>query len=242
MTRLPISGEAGGKSAAAYVRLKEMAVNGELRPALQLKPADIAHRFGFSDTPVREALSRLYAEGFIDWRRSQGYYSKVFIEPEQRQLLEVCQDLLMASIASHSQARGEGLLRSLAELAPAALERDDSAEYVAAQVETMYVGLAEAGGNLVRLDLTRQMIERTHLVRVLDLRAREVATVTLEAMRGIARALLAHDPSTAGRLGRETLQSRIGRLARLVGEANAQAATSTFPDDGSARRWRPLEG
>ncbi|USQ95300.1 GntR family transcriptional regulator [Caulobacter sp. RL271] len=238
MTRLPTSGEAGGKSAAAYVRLKELAVRGELRPALQLRPADIARRFGFSDTPIREALARLYAEGFVEWRRSQGYYSKVFTEPEQRELLEVCQDFLVASIAG-LPSRPEAMIpRPLTDMSPTVLERDDSAEFIAAQVEGLYIGLAEAAGNATRLDMVRQMMERTHLVRVLDLRAVTVARATIDVVVAMGEALLTRDLDAAERAGRQAVRSRLDRLSHLVGEANAQAATSTFPDDGFGRPWR----
>lgn len=238
MTRLPPSNESAGKSVTAYVRLRELAVRGDLRPALQLRPADLARRFGFSDTPVREALARLYAEGFIEWRRSQGYYSKIFTEPEQRELLELCQDLLVASIARLPGRLEAVSLRPFTALSPAVLERGDSAEFVAAQIEAFYIGLAEAAGNVTRLELVRQMMARTHLVRVLDLRAEAVAHATIEVITAMAHALLARDLETAEHAGREAVRSRLTRLAHLVGEANALAATSTFPNDGHGRAFR----
>lgn len=229
MIRLAVTPGAGGKAAAAYEFLKESAMRGQIRPGRQLVPAALAKTFGTSHTPVREALYRLFGEGFVDWRKNQGYYSKVFTELEQRELHEFGLALLTTSMEAFLADRATQLLEDLADLDPALAEGADAAINIAARAEAMYIGLAEATGNSVRVNTTRIVIERTHIVRVIDLRNDEVAVATLEVLRGVGRALLRQDPETAQRLGRDTLTGRLERLAHLVGEANAHAAASLFP-------------
>lgn len=45
--------------------LREMIIGGEVRPGESLRQRDLASRFGVSQTPVREALRRLEAEGLV---------------------------------------------------------------------------------------------------------------------------------------------------------------------------------
>lgn len=45
--------------------MREMIVSGEVGPGQQLKQRDLAARFGVSQTPIREALRRLEAEGLV---------------------------------------------------------------------------------------------------------------------------------------------------------------------------------
>ncbi len=49
-----------------HVSLRESILHGELAPGAHLGEAELAERLGVSRTPVREALSRLAAEGLVE--------------------------------------------------------------------------------------------------------------------------------------------------------------------------------
>jgi DNA-binding GntR family transcriptional regulator len=53
------------KSDIVTARLRTLIQTGELPPGAVLRQRDLAKRFGVSPTPVREALRRLEAEGFV---------------------------------------------------------------------------------------------------------------------------------------------------------------------------------
>jgi DNA-binding GntR family transcriptional regulator len=53
------------KSDIVTARLRSLIQTGELPPGAVLRQRDLAKRFGVSPTPVREALRRLEAEGFV---------------------------------------------------------------------------------------------------------------------------------------------------------------------------------
>ena len=51
---------------AVVERLREDIINGTLRPGEAIKDAELANRFGFSITPVQEALTQLALEGLVE--------------------------------------------------------------------------------------------------------------------------------------------------------------------------------
>jgi DNA-binding GntR family transcriptional regulator len=108
------------------------------------------------------------------------------------------------------------------------LDQDNAPERVAELAERMYLSLAQATGNELRLEVSRLFLARTHFVRVIDLRNRATAAAKVEAVVGVGRSLLAGDLETARALTREALIGRLSRLDHLVGLANAEASTTPF--------------
>ncbi|WP_170055800.1 GntR family transcriptional regulator [Neoroseomonas marina] len=85
---------------AATHRLREEIVAGALPPEARLRLRDLAARTGYGATPLREALSRLAAEGFVVFEGQKGFSvppvtrahllditrSRQFVEPEALRL------------------------------------------------------------------------------------------------------------------------------------------------------------
>lgn len=59
-------------SSRAVLALRELILDGDLHPGARLAEADLAARLGVSRTPVREALTRLAAEGLVDLAPNRG--------------------------------------------------------------------------------------------------------------------------------------------------------------------------
>jgi DNA-binding GntR family transcriptional regulator len=74
---------------SVYEALVELVVGGGLRPGQHLVESDLARQLGVSRQPVREALHRLEAEGWVDLRPSQGAFVHVPTDREINQLLDV---------------------------------------------------------------------------------------------------------------------------------------------------------
>lgn len=66
MTRAVTSAE------RALARLRELILDGDLRPGTRLGEVELADRLGVSRTPVREALTRLAAEGLVEVAPNRG--------------------------------------------------------------------------------------------------------------------------------------------------------------------------
>jgi DNA-binding GntR family transcriptional regulator len=56
----------------ALASLRELILDGDLRPGTRLGEVELAERLGVSRTPVREALTRLAAEGLVEIARNRG--------------------------------------------------------------------------------------------------------------------------------------------------------------------------
>ena len=79
--------------------LRELILGGELAPGARLGEVELADRLGVSRTPVREALSRLAAEGIVEIQPNRGARVATWTVAE----LEGVFDLRSAS--SHSSPR-----------------------------------------------------------------------------------------------------------------------------------------
>jgi DNA-binding GntR family transcriptional regulator len=60
-------------SSYAYDQLKSLVLSGDVPLGIRLKEEHLADRLGVSRTPVREALLRLFAEGFLTRHTEGGY-------------------------------------------------------------------------------------------------------------------------------------------------------------------------
>src|SRR5262250_1195290 len=74
---------------SVYEALVELVVEGRLRPGQHLVETELARQLGVSRQPVREALHRLEAEGWVDLRPNQGAFVHVPTDQEVDELLDV---------------------------------------------------------------------------------------------------------------------------------------------------------
>lgn len=54
------------KSGLAHQQIKQMILSGEMRPGDRVKLGEVSRRLGISETPIREAMTALVAEGWLD--------------------------------------------------------------------------------------------------------------------------------------------------------------------------------
>src|SRR6202050_1883907 len=74
---------------SVYEALVELIVAGALRPGQHLVESELARQLGVSRQPIREALHRMEAEGWVDLRPSQGAFVHVPTDSEVDELLDV---------------------------------------------------------------------------------------------------------------------------------------------------------
>lgn len=73
--------------------IEDAVIAGEFGPGDRLDEVSLAHRFGVSRTPVREALLQLGAEGFIDVRPRRGAVVSVLSPHRLIEMFEVMAEL-----------------------------------------------------------------------------------------------------------------------------------------------------
>lgn len=59
-----------------YEELRALAINFEMLPGDRVNEVELAKRFGVSRTPLREALNRLTADGFLSFVPSKGFFRR----------------------------------------------------------------------------------------------------------------------------------------------------------------------
>src|SRR6202161_3970870 len=135
---------------SVYDALIDLIVGGELRPGQHMVETDLARQLGVSRQPIREALHRMEAEGWVDLRPSQGAFVHVPTDAEVDNLLDV-RALLEAETArlAAGKASREQLarLRQLCREGQTAAEADDFGTAVAAN-NLFHAEIAAVGGNL----------------------------------------------------------------------------------------------
>jgi DNA-binding GntR family transcriptional regulator len=144
---------------SVYDALIDLIVGGELPPGQHMVETDLARQLGVSRQPIREALHRMEAEGWVDLRPSQGAFVHVPTDAEVDNLLDV-RVLLEAETARLAAARPAGIakpaqlarLREMVEEGQAAAEADDFAAAVTVN-NAFHAEIAEIGGNTVLAEL-----------------------------------------------------------------------------------------
>jgi DNA-binding GntR family transcriptional regulator len=76
-------------ASALYLALRDSIIRGQIGPGVRLSEGETSRRFGVSRTPVREALARLYAEGFLKPRGSRTRTQLAVAEFDENQMFDV---------------------------------------------------------------------------------------------------------------------------------------------------------
>ena len=141
---------------SVYDALIDLIVGGELPPGQHMVETDLARQLGVSRQPVREALHRLEAEGWIDLRPGQGAFVHVPTDREvdqlldARELLEGATARLAARAATPEAVAG---LRATWQEGVDAVESGDVARTVAANND-FHAAVSEVAGNAVLAQLS----------------------------------------------------------------------------------------
>jgi DNA-binding GntR family transcriptional regulator len=89
MAASPSHAETVSRSEHAYRMIRERITGGAYGPGYRLVLDELAREFGVSPVPVREAVRRLEAEGYVDFQRNVGARVASFDEQEFDQTLHV---------------------------------------------------------------------------------------------------------------------------------------------------------
>ena len=147
---------------SVYDALIDLIVGGELPPGQHMVETDLARQLGVSRQPIREALHRMEAEGWVDLRPSQGAFVHVPTDQEVDELLDVraLLEAETARLAAAGAAAGANpnrvaqlaRLREICREGQAAADADDIGAAVAAN-NAFHAEVAAIGGNAVLAEL-----------------------------------------------------------------------------------------
>jgi len=211
-----------------YRCLKDMILSFALYPGVRVTETELADHFGVSRTPVREALQRLAAEGYLTIRAKQGCFVRDIDLEEINQYYEVRIGLELRALDLLGRAGAARELNRLATIwTPERIPRRPPAVAVmVARDEGFHLALAGAAGNAVLAAYLKDVNDHIHIVRRLDFTDPERIAPTYREHHEVLQQLLQGDIAGA----RKVLEQHIRRSADVAKAITlGQLASSADP-------------
>lgn len=210
-----------------YEQVKAMAVTYRLRPGERINEVELARRFGVSRTPLREALNRLSAEGFLTAVINRGYSvrpldpKRVLTLYEYRAMLETGSLRLACERATDADLAA---LSAFAERSRDEPDDDVQALRLLSLDEAFHERLARLSDNEEMLRSLRSLNERIRFIRWIDMRKGRRSGTQDEHLR-IVRHLRARDPDAAAALMQAHIGRRLDQIVEMIRAGFAEIYT-----------------
>ncbi|MCD0503412.1 GntR family transcriptional regulator [Bordetella petrii] len=226
-----------------YDRIKAMATTFRLRPGDRVNELELARQLGVSRTPVREALNRIAAEGFLVATPNRGYTVRALDARQLMALYEYRATVELGVVRLVCARASDEALASLARFVEGS--RDEVATDAQAlgllwRDEAFHERLASLADNPEFLRSVRSINERIRFPRWIDLKARR--NQTHNDHPDLVRALQARDVSGAEALMAQHIEKHLDQVIELtragyaeiyMGNALADYAESRFNEASS---------
>ena len=174
---------------------------GDLRPGQRLDEVGLARRFGASRTPVREALSRLTAQGILVQGERRGVFVAEYSREELSQIFEAMHEIEAACARIASQ-RLTLLSRSEIEAAQvacvAAAEIGDRSQYLRAN-DSFHLAIYRATGNPYIAEIASEFRRRTGPFRAKKFETRDDLLASARSHAELINDIFSEDSATASR-------------------------------------------
>ena len=217
----------------AYDALKHRLLMGEFPLGRRLGEVALAELLEVSRTPIREALTRLHAEGLIV-RLPEGGFSPTAPDLHTvRELYDVRKGLELTALHAddgHDTDQLESLLDDWRQLGITTAQGDFGADFVLHD-EDFHLRLAAASGNQSLTDLLAHVNQRIRFVRMHDFLPADRVQRTIKEHVSITEALLTGDRTLT-----ETRLVRHLGISRRVVERRAAMALSRMVSTGRGDR------
>ena len=153
-----------------YNSLREMIQNFELYPGSRITESELAELFHVSRTPIRSAVQRLEAEGYMSVLPKQGCFIRNIDIDELMQYYQVRKSLENLSLELAWTYMKDAALRELAdEWDPDKFtDRSNNADDMESRDESFHIALAEGGGNVVLTNYLADLNRNIRAIRRID--------------------------------------------------------------------------
>lgn len=205
---------------ALYMRLRTMAAAFEFKPGERINESALSRTLGASRTPLREALNRLVAEGFIDFQAGRGFFCRS-LTPER--IVHLYETRIAIECEAVRRATQRANQTDIARL-DAAL--DETAEEYAACTdplrlleldEAFHMQLCILSGNPELVRMLETVYDKIRYVRAADLRQLQAAgRTTTERHRMILHHVWRGDAPGAADAMREHIEHRASHATEAV--------------------------
>ncbi len=192
-----------------YDRIKGMILDFSLYPGSRTTEGELAAMFQVSRTPVRAALQRLEAEGYLTIMSKQGCYIRDLDMESLNGYYQVRVVLEMLSLENACTFMSDKALKELAgfwDPDQPGLEKDMAPEDIESLDEGFHIALAEGGGNMALSNQLMEINTRISIVRRLDFTNNDRVVITFEEHHAICQHLIGRDLSKAQNLMRQHIK------------------------------------
>lgn len=209
----PLSADNESQMERAYKSIKAAIIDGRYGPGAPLSEPTLAAAHGMSRTPIREGLSRLWQEGYLDRVQGRGYFvARVTVQSindtfDVRRLLEGAAAARAAELATPDDV---ALLRELAEL-PARDYRE--AEIANAR---FHLAIARAARNTLATELIERCLAQIDRFLSLGASPSQFQAGASEAHLHIVDAIARRDPAAAKTLMEDHLDCGSNRMKEAL--------------------------
>jgi DNA-binding GntR family transcriptional regulator len=205
----------GSAVGRVYEELKRRAISFGLRPGEHLNEGEIARLLGVSRTPLREALNRLRADGFVNFSPNQGFFRKPL---EAKEIFDLWEFRLHieteAARLAVERGSDEAVLEIVRYLDQGGEDRPErTVEELVALDEGFHERIMALTGNAEMLLVLRNLNARIRYVRI-DLQARR-ETKHAEH-RQIIQALRERDQERCAALLYRHIEPRLDQIVDAV--------------------------
>jgi DNA-binding GntR family transcriptional regulator len=206
----------------AYTRLKRDIFEFRLIPGDRFSENAVADQLGMSRTPVRDALSRLQREGYVDVHFRNGWSVRPFDFEQFEHLYDLRMVLETTAVRRLCESiieapDGTGPLHQLENswLVPEASRQTDD-KIVADMDEHFHTALVAAAGNPEIARVHREVTERICIIRRLDFTKASRVEYTYNEHAQILRAVLARRADQAVMLLRTHIEASKTEVRKIT--------------------------
>ncbi|MCP5036585.1 MAG: GntR family transcriptional regulator [Rhodobacteraceae bacterium] len=223
-----------------YLQLRSMAANFEFKPDARINESSLSLALGASRTPLREALNRLVAEGFLTFKSGRGFFCRslspalVLDLYEARAAVET--EAVRLATMRASDAELNGLNTWLESTGPGSSQGIDAEKLLKAD-EEFHLKIAELSQNGELLRLLVNLNDRVRYIRLIYLRGQVESAKTdtnpakTSPHKAIMAAILDRKPGVAMAAMRQHIERRREDASKAVRIAYSQLYV---PEDGFA--------
>ena len=196
--------------------LRNMAMTFRFLPGERLNEAILAKELGVSRTPLREALNRLTAEGFLTFSANHGFFRKSLDVKEVFDLYEFRMQLEISAVKLAIERATEEKLDELEAFVADSAREDPSrtTEDMVALDEQFHEMLMKLTGNGEMLNCLRNVNARIQFVRWLDMTGRRSETQSQH--KEIVQALRKRDRAECEHLISDHIAHRLDQVIEKV--------------------------
>ncbi|MEV6012964.1 GntR family transcriptional regulator [Streptomyces sp. NPDC051976] len=198
-----------------YDVMREWILSGRIEPGARIKIDSIAAQVGVSNTPVRQALGRLEADGLVTKRPYRGFIASSLLDLKELRDIYECRLLIEPATAKRAASAMTGTgLESLREALAAAgtVGREHDTRKLVEYDQTLHGRIAALAGNFAVEDVLARMFVRSRNFRSGYPEPGAAAAAAREHQE-IVDALDQRDGVRAERAMRAHLQAAVKRMA-----------------------------